>query len=124
MLTEEEGIEETMAGKIVLGVGHYPHVKDGEVVEHGQDYGCTPEQKKALDELHLRKIDLADEVLVLNCLRAWCLNHQRWTDRSAPDMDYCCANIEMRGYIGNSTRREIEYAMSRGKLVRFLEAVP
>lgn len=49
---------------------------------HGDDLaGVTTEQKKALDELHLRKIDLADIVLVLN----------------------------VGGYIGESTRAEIEY---------------
>ena len=64
-----------MAGKIVLSVGFYPHAQDE---MHGEDVGVTPEQKAALDILHLRKIDLADEVLVLN----------------------------VGGYIGESTRRE------------------
>jgi hypothetical protein len=45
------------------------------------------------DEHHLRKIDLVDEVLVLN----------------------------IGGYIGESTRNEINYAESCGKLVRYLE---
>ena len=49
--------------------------------------------KARLDELHLRKIDLADEVMVLN----------------------------VGGYIGDSTRREIEYANAHGKPVRYLE---
>jgi hypothetical protein len=53
------------------------------------------EIKRGLDELHLRKIDLADEILVLN----------------------------VGGYIGDSTRREIEYAQSKGKRIRYLEAV-
>ncbi len=47
-----------------------------------------------MDELHLRKIDLADRVFVVN----------------------------PGGYIGDSTRREIEYAKSHGKPVSFLEA--
>lgn len=51
-----------------------------------------PELKQRLDELHLRKIDLADEVFVL-------------------DVD---------GYIGSSTKREIEYAVSKGKPVWYL----
>ncbi len=56
------------------------------------------QQKAALDELHLRKIDLADEVLVLN----------------------------VGGYIGESTRREARYALAAGKAVRWLEpdAIP
>jgi hypothetical protein len=43
--------------------------------------------------MHLRKIDLADEVFVVN----------------------------VGGYIGTSTRREIEYAGKTGKVVRYLE---
>ena len=79
-----------MAGKIVLSVGFYPHAQDE---MHGEDVGVTPEQKAALDILHLRKLDLADEVLVLN----------------------------VGGYIGESTRREMQYATLKGKHVRFLE---
>jgi hypothetical protein len=53
---------------------------------------CNPTLKAALDELHLRKIDLADEVLVL----------------------------DVGGYIGESTAREIRYAQQVGKPVRYL----
>lgn len=56
-------------------------------------FGEQSGTKEILDELHLRKIDLADEVFVIN-----------------PD-----------GYIGESTRREIEYAKAKGKPVRYLE---
>jgi len=49
--------------------------------------------KDLLDDLHLRKIDLSDRVYVIN----------------------------LNGYIGNSTRREIEYAISQGKPVEFME---
>lgn len=89
--------EETMAGRIVLSVGFYP-----DSTQHHETVGLTnagyPMSKKAeLDELHLRKIDLADEVLVLN----------------------------VGGYIGESTQREIAYAEAHGKPVRYLEpAVP
>ena len=60
--------------------------------------GFVPESdfdaaKVALDELHKRKIDLCDEVLVLN----------------------------VDGYIGDSTRSEIEYAKAHGKDIRWLE---
>ena len=48
-----------------------------------------------LDRLHLQKIDLADEILVVN----------------------------VGGYIGNSTKREIQYAKDTGKGVRYLESV-
>jgi hypothetical protein len=52
--------------------------------------------KARLDELHLRKIDLADEVLILN----------------------------VGGYIGESTLRELEYARATGKHIRYLERPP
>jgi len=81
---------ETMAGKIVLSVGFFMHATDN---RHGENIGCTPDQKIALDELHKRKIDLADEVLILN----------------------------VGGYIGDSTRSELEYAQRLGKTVRYLE---
>lgn len=54
----------------------------------------TEADKERLDVLHLFKIDRADEVLVLN----------------------------VGGYLGNSTRREIAYARACGKLLRWLEA--
>ena len=50
-------------------------------------------EKEELDRLHKRKIDLADEVLVLN----------------------------VGGYVGSSTRSEVEYAALTGKPVRWLE---
>lgn len=90
---QKANYEETMAGRVVLSVGHYPHIKDGGIVEHGQNYGCTPEEKIKLDALHMHKIDLADEVLILN----------------------------VGGYIGESTRNELEHAKRTGKLIRFLE---
>ena len=83
---QKANYEETMAGRIVLSVGHYPN-SDG---KHGEKVGCTPEQKIELDELHKRKIDLADEILVLN----------------------------VGGYIGESTQSEIAHAVKRGKRIR------
>jgi len=82
--------DETMAGKIVLSVGFYPHASKQ---VHGQDVGCTDEQKVALDLLHKDKIDLADEILVLN----------------------------VGGYVGDSTRSEVVHALKHGKTVRWLE---
>ena len=86
---------ETMAGKIVLSVGFYAGSPGEMKQEHGDGVGITAEEKVMLDELHKRKIDLADEVLVLN----------------------------VGGYIGTSTRGEIDYAMTYGKPVRYLEDV-
>lgn len=85
---QKANYEETMKGNIVLSVGFYPHSSEE---MHGEKIGITSEQKTALDELHKRKIDIADEVLVIN----------------------------VDGYIGSSTASEIEYAMSLGKPVRF-----
>lgn len=76
------------SGVIVLTVGWFSHA-DGEVWEP------TPEEKAGFDELHKRKIDLADEVFVLN----------------------------VGGYIGSSTRSEIDYAVATKKPVSYLEPV-
>ena len=75
---------ETLAGKIVLSVG---------LLGHAEGIDMNGPVKKMLDELHLRKIDLADEVLILN----------------------------VGQYIGQSTARELAYAKAAGKVVRFLE---
>lgn len=87
-------LRETLAGKIVLSIGAASGTDD----EH---FGNLPREeydrvKTMLDELHLRKIDLADEVLILN----------------------------KDGYIGESTRRELFYAIKSGKTIRFLEPHP
>jgi hypothetical protein len=81
----------TMQGEIVLSVGFYPHAKARH--GHGEGVGHDSTEKTALDELHKRKIDLADYVFVLN----------------------------VGGYVGESTRSEIAYAFARGKPVRYLE---
>lgn len=87
---QQANLDETMAGRIVLSVGFYLHTG---VESHWRRSSLTAEQKVALDELHLRKIDLADEILVLN----------------------------VGGYVGESTAREISYARRVGKPVRWLE---
>lgn len=88
----EQNYLETMKGNIVLSVGFFSHSSK---TAHGQSLGATPEQKIALDELHKRKIDLADEILVIN----------------------------VDGYVGESTRSEIDYAKKHGKVIRYLEEV-
>lgn len=80
--------EETMKGNIVLSVGFYMHESEA---AHGEAWGCTPEQKIALDALHFRKIELADEILVL----------------------------DVGGYIGESTRNEINHAAALRKRIRY-----
>ena len=75
----------TLEGNIVLTVGFFGHA---------EEVPPTDAQKLALDELHLRKIDLADEVFFLN-----------------PD-----------GYIGDSGRRELAYAIATNKQVVFFDS--
>lgn len=86
-LFREINLGETLAGRIVLSIGCDTKSDDGLEI--------TSAQKEMLDELHLRKIDLADEVLIIN----------------------------KDGYIGDSTRRELLYALSLGKGVRFYSGV-
>ena len=74
---------ESLDGKIVLSVGVMIHAGD-EPIKDGP-------LKERLDELHLRKIDLADEVLIL-------------------DVD---------GYVGDSTMSELIYAQSHRKTIRY-----
>ena len=75
----------TLEGNIVISVGLFGHSGDDEVWTEGT--------KAMLDDMHLRKIDMADEIFVIN----------------------------VGGYIGSSTRNEIKYAMDHGKEVRYLE---
>lgn len=75
----------TLEGNIVISVGLFGHSGDDEVWDSGI--------KEMLDDMHLRKIDLADEIFVIN----------------------------PGGYIGESTRREIEYAKRKKKAVKYLE---
>ena len=82
---------EGLDGNIVLTVACFGHAGDL-TVEQCTDGHPT---KIALDELHKRKIDLADEILVIN----------------------------VGGYVGSSTRSEIDYAEAHGKPVRYLEAL-
>jgi hypothetical protein len=88
---QQANYELTMAGEIVLSIGFYPHAKAEH--GHGEGVGHDSAEKVALDELHKRKIDLADYVYVLN----------------------------VGDYIGDSTRSEIEYAKSRHRSVTYLE---
>jgi 8-oxo-dGTP pyrophosphatase MutT (NUDIX family) len=81
--------QETMKGHIVLSVGFFMHTPQ---TVHGQTLGCTPGQKIKLDQLHKKKIEMADEILVL----------------------------DIGGYIGDSTRSEIEHAEKLGKHIRYI----
>ena len=82
----------TLEGNIVISVGLFGHSGDNEVWEN-MDEGTLTKTKEMLDDMHKRKIDMADEIYVIN----------------------------VGGYIGESTRSEIEYAKATGKAVRYLE---
>ena len=73
----------TLKGYIVISVGLFGHSGDDEVWDDGV--------KEMLDDMHKRKIDMADEIMV----------------------------IDVDGYIGESTKSEIEYAKSKGKFISF-----
>ena len=77
----------SLEGKIVLTVEIVTSEETPDI--EGRD----PETKRKLDELHLRKIDLADTVFVCN----------------------------VGGYVGESTRNEIAYAKRIGKPIHYLE---
>ncbi len=82
----------TLAGNIVISVGLFGHAGDEEVWEN-MDEGTLTRTKEMLDDMHKRKIDMADEIFVIN----------------------------KNGYIGDSTRSEIAYALEHGKKVNYLE---
>lgn len=74
----------TLEGNIVISVGLFGHSGDNEV--------WSETIKVMLDDMHKRKIDLADEIFVIN----------------------------VGGYIGASTKSEIEYALKTGKTIKYL----
>lgn len=76
----------TLDGNIVLTPNFFNNIKKEDIDE---------KTKKMLDEMHKQKIDLSDEIYVIN----------------------------VGGYIGESTKNEIEYAKAREKRISFLESI-
>lgn len=74
----------TLQGNIVLSVGLFGHADKEEL---------SKEVKEMLDDMHKRKIDMSDEIYVIN----------------------------KGGYIGASTRSEIEYAESKELAICYYE---
>lgn len=72
----------TLEGNIIISVGLFGHSGDK----------ITDEEKIMLDDMHKRKIDMADEIFVIN----------------------------VNNYIGSSTESEIEYAKAHNKTIRYL----
>ena len=79
--------ELTLQGNIIISVGLFGHSGDNEV--------WSENTKEMLDDMHKRKIDMADEIFVIN----------------------------VGGYIGESTKSEIEYAKANGKIIKYLEEI-
>ena len=77
----------SLEGNIVISVGMFGHSGDSEVWANGV--------KEMLDDMHKRKIDMADEIFVIN----------------------------KGGYIGSSTKSEIEYAKKTNKKVNYMEPI-
>ena len=82
----------TLKGCIVISVGFFGHSKDADLWAE-MDEETQIRTKTMLDDIHKRKIDMADEIFVIN----------------------------VDGYIGESTKSEIEYANKTGKKVNYLE---
>ena len=77
----------TLEGNIVISVGLFGHSGDNEAYNENT--------KAMLDDMHKRKIDMADEIFVVN----------------------------KNGYIGSSTKSEIEYAIKTNKKVNYLVSI-
>lgn len=77
----------SLEGNIIISVGMFGHSGDNEVWDN--------DTKKMLDDMHKRKIDMSDEIFVIN----------------------------KDGYIGSSTKSEIEYAIAHGKKVNYMESI-
>ncbi len=82
--------ELTLKECIVISVGLFGHSGDEEVWEN-MDEGTITKTKIMLDDMHKRKIDMADEIFV----------------------------IDVNGYIGESTKSEIEYAKKHNKPITY-----
>lgn len=77
--------ELTLDGNIVFTPNFFNNLKDEMNIE----------TKKMLDEMHRQKIDMSNEIYVIN----------------------------FGGYIGESTKSEIEYAKANGKKISYLENI-
>lgn len=72
----------TLQGNVVISLGFF---------EQSEGVEITEEQEELFAKIHFRKIDLADEIFI----------------------------IDVNGSIGSSTRKEIDYATNAGKPVRY-----
>lgn len=77
----------TLAGNVVLSVGYFHHVDKRDI--------DIDKAKIVLDDIHKQKIDMSDEVFIVN-----------------PD-----------NYIGESTKSEIRYALAKGKVIKSMRPI-
>jgi hypothetical protein len=83
----------SLMGHVVISLGLFGHADEPIGSRFlTSDGNENTEEKQRLDQLHFRKIDLSDAIFVVN----------------------------VGGYVGSSTKREIEYALSKGKAVEWL----
>jgi hypothetical protein len=83
--------------------------------------GVSAMAKRQLDELHKKKIKMADEVLVLNEMAcAWC----KGTDENSRCPEGSYGDHNFMPYIGESTKSEIQHALTLKKRIRFLNPQP
>lgn len=83
----------TMKGCIVIGLGCFGHADYPTGAKFlTSDGDESTAEKQHLDTMHFRKIDISDAIFVVN----------------------------PGGYVGSSTKREIAYARSQGKAVRWM----
>ena len=76
----------TLDGNIIFTPNFFNNIRKEDIDE---------KMKKMLDEMHKQKIDMSDEIYVIN----------------------------VGGYIGESTKTEIEYAKTKGKKISYLESI-
>lgn len=81
----------TLAGNIVISVGIFGHSENDDILKE-MDNETLEKTKIILDDMHRCRIDMADEIYVIN----------------------------VNGYIGDSTKSEIAYAKATGKKINYL----
>ena len=84
----------TLKGYIVISLGLFSHSEDNEIWSD-MDEDTLTKTREMINDMHKRKIDMSDEIFVIN----------------------------VGGYIGSSTKSEIEYAIAHNKKVNYLESI-
>lgn len=83
----------SLQGHVVISLGLFGHADQPVGAKFlTSDGDEATKEKTQLDQLHFRKIDLSDAIFVVN----------------------------VGGYVGSSTKREIAYAREHGKVVEYL----